>query len=72
MDAERETVRLSFTSLMALNLSGAASQPGNLRVRLAVDNDDLPPFDALYLPVTVPPPVGPTATTAPAPAGSGK
>jgi hypothetical protein len=66
-DAERETLRLVFTSLMALNLSGPASQPGNLRVRLAVDGDDLPPFEALYLAGSVAPPPAAPATPATTP-----
>ncbi len=67
-DPERETVRLVFTSLMALNLAGPASQPGNLRVRLAVDGDDLPPFEALYLGMVAQSTAPATAPVVPAPA----
>lgn len=70
-DVERESLRLVFTSLMALNLAGPASQPGNLRVRLTVDGEDLPPFEALYLAGSVAPAVAPV-TPAPAPVTPGK
>jgi len=64
-DAEKQTLRLVFTSLLALNLAGPASIPGNLTVRLSVDGDELPAFEALYLPGNV------TSTPAGAPpAGS--
>ncbi|MBL8861732.1 MAG: hypothetical protein JNK02_06935 [Planctomycetes bacterium] len=61
-DAERQTLRLVFTSLLALNLSHAAAVPGNLSVRLVVDGDDLPPFQALYLPGSAAPPAAPAGS----------
>jgi len=65
VDAEKQTLRLVFTSLLALNLAGPASIPGNLNVRVSVDGDDLPSFQALYLPGNASPPAASTP-----PAGS--
>ena len=69
VDAEKRTLRIVFTSLLALNMAGPAEIPGNLRVRLVVDGDELQPFTAIYLPGTTAPPAQP-ATTTPHPAGS--
>ncbi|MCY2960500.1 MAG: hypothetical protein NTY35_10085 [Planctomycetota bacterium] len=60
VDAEKQTLRLVFTSLLALNMSGPAAIPGNLRIRLNLDGDDLPAFSALYLPGTTAPPAAQT------------
>lgn len=62
VDAEAQSLRAVFTSLLALNMSAPASIPGNLRVRLTVDGDELPPFAALYLPGSASPPVAPAPT----------
>ncbi len=69
VDAEKQTLRIVFTSLLALNMAGPAEIPGNLRVRLVVDGDELQPFTAIYLPGTTAPPAQPAAAT-PHPAGS--
>lgn len=65
-NAEQQTLRLVFTSLLALNLAGPASIPGNLSVRLDVDGDALPPIGALYLPGSAAPPPSTPPAAAPA------